>query len=150
MSMIKYQEEWYNSLQNVIKQRTPPHITLEELIKVVEYKLKRGKFRPGLLQHVAKNSPDTVISVTTRAFQQDIKEGIKILTELYYVGPATASYILAAFNKNAPLMSDEALDKYAHRKYTLKEYYTLVDAMTSEAKRCKMSIEELEKLAHTS
>jgi len=143
-------EEYRQSLVAVICTRDPPHITLEELGKLVECKLKRGKFRPGLQKNVlTKNTPQKVISVTTRAFRiVDIKESIKILTELSYVGPATASFILAAYRpKEVPLMSDEALDRYVGtRRYDLKEYFLLLDEMRK--KQSTTTMDDLEKAAY--
>ena len=111
----------------------------------MQYKLKRGKYRPSLLKYIENLSNDNIICVTKEAFLlyddnfidslkdnnnniQVLKEIMKILCQLRGIGPATASLILNLYDQGEyiPFMGDEALialESYiGKRKYTLKHY----------------------------
>ena len=88
--------------------RSPPHLIKPELERIMEWKLKRGKFRPGLLKLVQSNSAEMVESCSSKAFATDsVDEAMSHLVELKGVGPATASAILSGCNKQVPFMADE-------------------------------------------
>ena len=127
-------------------------------MRLVEWKLKRGKFRPALLGYARKQQDDAVMDVTSRAYKaikpyccatktQDaidegkaestsdvpehvIDEALGILTSLKGIGPATASAIMASMHRSIPFMSDEALMvTCGKREYTVKAYRNLVKAL---------------------
>ncbi|KAI5809912.1 hypothetical protein DFH27DRAFT_166375 [Peziza echinospora] len=105
------------------KPRDPPYLTLTELEDVLTCKMKRGKFRPTLLPLLRSNSPSTIEEVTRASFAhlkdtnpnelpstKAVTDALNHLSKnLKGVGPATASYVLAARAPNfIPAFSDEA------------------------------------------
>lgn len=137
---------------------TQGHLTKEQLVRLVEWKLKRGKFRPALLGYARKQEDKAVMDVTSRAYEaikpyccateaqaanhegkaestsdvpeHVIDEALGILTSLKGIGPATASAIMASMHRSIPFMSDEALMvTCGKREYTAKAYKNLVKAL---------------------
>jgi hypothetical protein len=89
-----YREEWTIAL----RARRASHVTLAELVRVVEWKMARGVWRQRNLALVRSNDPALVEQVSQHALRQipDPVTPISSLTRLAGVGPATASAILAA------------------------------------------------------
>ncbi|TNN39698.1 hypothetical protein EYF80_050142 [Liparis tanakae] len=83
-----YQEE----LPALICSRPDRHVTRPELVKLMEWKLTRGSFRPRLQQLVASNSAAAVESCSGTAFRllPDVPAAVAELSSLKGVGPATA------------------------------------------------------------
>ncbi|XP_054849603.1 uncharacterized protein LOC129339027 isoform X2 [Eublepharis macularius] len=122
-------DKWYQEeLPAAIAERKTRYLTREDLVKLMDWKLSRGKFRPRLQQLVATNSTESVESCTEKAFRllPDVAAAITELSKLKAVGPATASAILAAGAPEAvAFMADEAMESIpglAPVQYTLKHY----------------------------
>ncbi|XP_007055905.2 uncharacterized protein LOC102947292 [Chelonia mydas] len=122
-------DKWYQEeLPGAIAGRKEKYLTQAEVVKLMEWKLARGKFRPRLQQLVATNSSETVEICTRKAFQllPDVAAAITELSQLKAVGPATASAILAAGAPEAvAFMADEAMESIPGLtpiRYTLKHY----------------------------
>ncbi|XP_077980051.1 uncharacterized protein LOC144435329 [Glandiceps talaboti] len=122
-------DKWYQEeLPIMINSRDDKHITLQEITKLMKWKLNRGKFRPRLAEMIQTNSEEAVVKASKKAFQclPDITAAIQALTVLKAVGPATASAVLAAGAPNhAAFMADESMQAFPELlplDYTLKQY----------------------------
>ncbi|XP_062999050.1 uncharacterized protein LOC134409965 [Elgaria multicarinata webbii] len=131
-------DKWYQEeLPTAVVGRKVKYLTKPELVKLMEWKLSRGKFRPRLQQLVATNSDETVEKCTKEAFQllPDVAAAVSELSKLKAVGPATASAILAAGAPEvAPFMADEAAESIPGLtpiQYTLKHYLLYLDRIRS-------------------
>ncbi|HYW11180.1 MAG TPA: hypothetical protein VE871_04460 [Longimicrobium sp.] len=92
-------DRWYREeLPSAIASRKTPHVTHGEMVRVTEWKMARGIFRPRNLVLVRGNPPATVEKTSTAALAAipDPRRPIALLAELVGVGPATASAIAAA------------------------------------------------------
>jgi hypothetical protein len=92
-------DRWYREeLPAGIAARAHPHVTHDELVRVTEWKMARGIFRPRNLVLVRGNAPDLVEKTSTAALAAipDPRRPIALLADLAGVGPATASAIAAA------------------------------------------------------
>ncbi|MCJ8728374.1 hypothetical protein PDJAM_G00003850 [Pangasius djambal] len=122
-------EKWYQEeLPAAILARTERSLTQPELVKLMEWKLTRGKFRPRLKQLIGSNSEEVVLRCTKKAFAllPDVQSAIAELSTLKGLGPATASAVLAA---GAPgevaFMADEVVESIAELRpvqYTAKHF----------------------------
>ena len=93
-------DEWYReSLPNDIKKRAEPHLTLDDLARLTEWKMVRGVWRARNLALVRSNSLQDVVTRSTEAFAHvpHPTSAISTLASLKGVGPATASAAIAAF-----------------------------------------------------
>lgn len=111
--VIPLDDFYRKELPNLLHQRDPdPYITTAELIRLMEWKLSRGKWRPRLQSFVSSLKDAVVRDASQKAFAAlpDIPKAVLALTVLKGVGPATASAVLAAYAPEvAPFMSDEVL-----------------------------------------
>jgi hypothetical protein len=137
-----------HSIGDVIKNRTPRHLTRNELLELTKWKLLRGKFRPGFLKRIeSNNSEELVIQVSTQAFEKltepitltKIADAIVILNTLHGVAFATSSLVISTFVPSCPFMEDLALDlvtpstkKIDYSKATFLKLYQLVAKLQSE------------------
>ncbi|XP_060138414.1 uncharacterized protein LOC118092966 isoform X1 [Zootoca vivipara] len=135
-------DKWYQEeLPIAVSGRKDKHLAKEELVRLMEWKLSRGKFRPRLQQLVATNSSEVVESCTRKAFQllPDVAAAMTELCKLKAVGPATASAILTSgAPEAAAFMADEAVESLPGLvpvQYTLKHYLLYLDGIQSCVKK---------------
>jgi len=139
-------DKWYqNELPKKIKSRgKDPHLTHEELVQTIKWKLARGKFRPNLVNLVQMNTPRVVMQETKKAFRnifkrEDLQSGLTAMCNLKGVGPAMASAVLAAGAPHmAPFMADEvllALPEVDCLDYTMKEYMRMTEHVNTCVER---------------
>merc|ERR1711892_505760 len=131
-------DKWYqNELPKKIKSRgKEAHLTHEEIVQTIKWKLARGQFRPRLKDLIQMNTPRVVMQETKKAFRaiskkNDLEAAVSALSNLKGVGPAMASAVLAAGAPEvAPFMADECLLSMPEVEgidYTMKEYMKLVE-----------------------
>eukprot|EP00090_Calanus_glacialis_P004487 TRINITY_DN1335_c0_g1_i1.p1 TRINITY_DN1335_c0_g1~~TRINITY_DN1335_c0_g1_i1.p1 ORF type:complete len:494 (+),score=166.78 TRINITY_DN1335_c0_g1_i1:156-1637(+) len=131
-------DKWYqNELPKKIKSRgKEAHLTHEEIVQTIKWKLARGQFRPRLKDLIQMNTPRVVMQETKKAFRaifkkNDLEAAVNALSNLKGVGPAMASAVLAAGAPEvAPFMADELLLSMPEVEgidYTMKEYMKLVE-----------------------
>ena len=130
-------DKWYqNDLPKKIKSRgKEAHLTHEEIVQTIKWKLARGVFRPRLKDLIQMNTPRVVVQESKKAFRaifkrNDLESACNALSNLKGVGPAMASAVLAAgCPELAPFMADECLLSLEGSEgidYTMKEYMKLV------------------------
>lgn len=144
-------DEWYQEkLGKLALSRAPPHITGDELVRLMKWKLARGKFRPRLVELASSNSEEVVRSASKKgialASKKKVGEAINALVVLKGVGPATASGILAAcVPENCCFFADEvahAIPSLASLKYNATEYEVLNSLMIDCTQRLNTELEK--------
>ncbi|KAG2776709.1 hypothetical protein JG687_00013435 [Phytophthora cactorum] len=137
-------DAWYlATFPPILRVREPePYVTQQELQHLMEWKLKKGKWRPQLMKFVSGLSESEVKQASLNAFKELKRGNLRAATEalcvLKGVGPATASAVLAAYDENVPFMADEALEAIAGiigpRKYTLPHFLSFAEQLHAKAK----------------
>ena len=147
--MLLSSSRWYQD-ELPKKLRAQKKIDKSDLVKLVDWKLTRGKWRPRLLDFAKSLDEKAIESTSSKAFEtldcskckdgnmavplDAVKEALQVLCELKGVGPATASAILSAYDPSIPFMSDEALLAVIQSKeYTAKAFVNLTSAVRRKA-----------------
>ena len=135
-------DRWYrDELPGAIRSREAPHVVLDELVRLTEWKMARGIWRAKNLVLVRGNAPDVVVETSTAALAAvpHPTSPISALAKLDGVGPATASAVTAAYAPDTYPFFDElvaeqvpALGKVA---WTLGYYARYADALRERAAR---------------
>lgn len=166
-------DTWKLNFSNELKQRhenspNVNYISKEELLQLVSWKLKKGKFRPTLKKLVMQNSEEDIQTTINETFTlflasspkvknkssyvELVKKSITMLVKLRGIGPATASLILSLLNKITntapPFFSDEAailvLKADQKLKYSLKEYTEFLEWFYDVNQKFEFNNEDLE------
>jgi hypothetical protein len=158
-------DAWFwGSLGDAIRARDPNRLTAPELVRVVEWKLARGKFRPNLVKFARAHTEATAGEATGEALKRfaDATDKNKKrdknwlaaclapLVALKGIGPATASAVLAAATPFIPMMSDELIavalpNATSSQMYSMPRLQALVEATAFKAKRVGMTPREVER-----
>ena len=136
---------WRFEYPRLVTSRSPMHLTLDDLSKVMQWKLTRGKARP-LQKLVDSNSNAVVIDATRRGFQhlpRSWKLAFDCFNELKGIGEATASAIAAPlFPEVCVFMSDECIESVCStRKYDRRTYADVQEAMVAKANELNRMVE---------
>ncbi|HEX5504960.1 MAG TPA: hypothetical protein VFW96_20240 [Thermomicrobiales bacterium] len=105
-------DAWYREeLPGVLAGRAPMRLTHGELVRVTEWKMKRGVWRARNLALVRGNDPAEVrrLSVEAFALMPEPRQPVARLATLAGVGPATASAVLAAARPDVYPFFDEVI-----------------------------------------
>jgi hypothetical protein len=135
-------DTWYREdLPRAISSREPRHATLEELVRVTEWKMARGVWRAPNLVLVRGNDAAAVAETSARALAAvpDATAPVRLLAALKGVGPATASAVVAAAAPDRYPFFDELvaaqLPELGPVKWTLGYYARYAEALRREAAR---------------
>ena len=135
-------DAWYRDvLPGVVADRRPPHVTLDELARLTEWKMARGVWRPRNLALVRGNDPAGVVETSAAALAESPHPTAPIatLTTLAGVGPATASAVAAAFAPDVYPFFDELVAAQIPGSgpvaFTLGYYARYADAIRARADR---------------
>ncbi|TQS34583.1 hypothetical protein Golomagni_05026 [Golovinomyces magnicellulatus] len=138
------------------------NMEISDVIKLVEWKMHHGTFRPSLRKLVSSNSNDTLTAATKSAFdyytenKNDIVGTLEKLTKpLKGIGPATGSLLLSIHDpENVVFFSDELYrwlcvdGRKVSLRYTVKEFEKLYEKSKNFMSRIKCTPIELEKVAY--
>lgn len=94
-------DAWYrHALPVSVAERSPHHLTHDEMVRVTEWKMARGVWRAPNLVLVRKNAPGAVEEATSAAsgLLEDLPKALAAVSALHGVGPATASAALAVLS----------------------------------------------------
>ncbi|KAF1976075.1 hypothetical protein BU23DRAFT_588267 [Bimuria novae-zelandiae CBS 107.79] len=145
-----------------LREEKGAYLTKDEVVKLVEWKLKHGRFRPKLLSLVSSNSPSDIEKTTREAFSPNVPTPLALndLTKLRGIGPATASLLLSVHDPtHNPFFSDELFrwmlwDTRGSPKgwqrtisYTAKQYEMLLTCVDRLRERLGVSAVDMEKVA---
>jgi hypothetical protein len=127
------------------------YITQPELVKIMQWKLTRGKMRP-LLKKIETLSNHDVQNATFNGLnhiknlinEETIVAALNTICEpLNGVGPATASAILARYNLSIPFMSDAGLlavnGKCEYKIKDYRQYYKGITVKVNQLNNDKQS-----------
>jgi hypothetical protein len=133
-------DAWFrDELPALVGARTPRQVTHEELVRVTEWKMKRGVWRARNLALVRGNDPAAVEAASREAFARaaEPRAAIERLVELAGVGPATASAVLAAGEPAAFPFFDEdvaaAIPGLGPVAFTVPYYLRYAEALRGRA-----------------
>lgn len=134
-------DRWYRrELATAIEGRTPRRVTLDELARVTEWKMKRGTFRARNLVLVRGNDDAEVGRASAEAIAAipDPRRPIARLAELAGVGPATASAVLASVAPRLYPFFDEDVAKQiaglGKVAFTVPYYLRYAEALRARAR----------------
>jgi hypothetical protein len=133
-------DRWFrDELPAKIAARRTPHVTLDELARMAEWKMLRGVWRARNLALIRGNDPALVIETSTAALaaRPHPTTPIKLLSELEGVGPATASGVASAASPEIYPFFDELVGAQVPRlgtvTFTLGYYAKYADALRARA-----------------
>jgi len=134
-------DRWYRDvLPPAIAARARPHVTLDELVRVTEWKMTRGVWRARNLALVRGNDASLVEATSAAALAAvpDPRKPIAMLAELAGVGPATASAVAAAAAPEAYPFFDEVVAAQVpglgEVAFTLAYYLRYAEALRERAR----------------
>ncbi|KAI1743441.1 hypothetical protein F4680DRAFT_375987 [Xylaria scruposa] len=132
----------------------------DDVKKLVDWKLRHGKFRPTLMKLVSSNDGEAVKKIIQDAMAQywldsNVAKATEAIAKLKGVGPATASLLLSVHDpKRVIFFSDEAYwwlccgGQESPIKYNAKEYEQLNIAANKIAERLQVGATDIERVAY--
>lgn len=133
-------DRWYRlDLPAAIAARSPAHVTHDDLVRVTEWKMSRGVWRPRNLGLVQGNAASAVVATSAAALASapSATGPIALLARLRGVGPATASAVAAAaFPATYPFFDElvaAQVPDLGAVAYTLAYYARYAEALRTRA-----------------
>ncbi len=133
-------DRWYREdLPGIVRARNPATLDLEELSKIVRWKMKRGEWRARNLALVRANPAERIDSCARSAFDTSVppRKALAAFCELGGVGPATASAALAVARPSEfPFLDDligAAIPAAGQPTFTVGYYFKYADALIQKA-----------------
>ncbi len=133
-------DRWYrDELPALIAARKPAHVTHADLVRLTEWKMARGIWRPRNLALVRGNDVDVVERTSTDALAKipHPSEPIAMLAKLAGVGPATASAVTSAAAPDVYPFFDELvaaqIPGLGQVTFTPREYARYAEAIRERA-----------------
>jgi len=133
-------DRWYrDELPGLIAARKPAHVTHDDLVRLTEWKMARGIWRPRNLALVRGNDADVVEKTSTAALAKipHPSEPIAMLAKLAGVGPATASAVTSAAAPDVYPFFDELvaaqIPGLGQVTFTPREYARYAEAIRERA-----------------
>ncbi|KAI0190978.1 hypothetical protein EV127DRAFT_76198 [Xylaria flabelliformis] len=132
----------------------------DDVKKLVDWKLRHGKFRPTLMKLVLSNDGEAVKKTIQDAMAQywldsNVAKAMEAIAKLKGIGPATASLLLSVHDPERVIFfSDEAYwwlccgGQKSPIKYNVKEYQQLNIAADIIAKRLQVGATDIERVAY--
>ncbi|KAI0421730.1 hypothetical protein F5X98DRAFT_220620 [Xylaria grammica] len=132
----------------------------DDVKKLVDWKLRHGKFRPTLMKLISSNEREVVRKTIQEAVEQywldnNITKAMDGIAKLKGIGPATASLLLSIHDPERVIFfSDEAFwwlccgGQKLPIKYNAKEYQQLNTVADNIAKRLEVGATDIEKVAY--
>lgn len=131
--------------------KNPDYITKDMHIKLLQWKMSQGQYRPMLMKYANELTEDIVESTSRAAFLL-LKAGkhieaIEMYKKLKGTGYALASLVMSTQSADIPFMSDHLLHilvpdgKY---KYTKKEYMACYEYAHTQAAKHKTTARGIE------
>ncbi len=145
-------DAWYrNELPRLLTPRNPAHVTKDEFLEILRWKMKRGDWREynririantdaRVIQNAAQAGLTAARDLDTNVptASKEYKRPIQIVCELDGVGPATASALLAAYRPDLYPFFDEWIGKQIEGlekvAFTPAYYWKYADALRTKAK----------------
>jgi len=135
-------DRWYRQeLPALIAARKAAHVTHAEMVRMTEWKMARGIWRPRNLALVRGNDAETVERTSTEALAKipHPSEPIAMLAKLAGVGPATASAVTSAAAPEVYPFFDELvaaqIPGLGQVTFTPREYARYAEAIRERAAR---------------
>jgi len=127
-----------DELPALIAARKAPHVTHAEMVRVTEWKMARGIWRPRNLALVRGNDPALVERTSTAALARipHPSEPVALMSKLAGVGPATASAVIAAAAPDVYPFFDELVAAQVglgQVTFTPREYARYAEALRDRA-----------------
>ncbi|KAI1309828.1 hypothetical protein F5Y03DRAFT_392707 [Xylaria venustula] len=160
-SLLDLDEYRYKTAVEAFRSKQPKRqIGHDDVKKLVEWKLRHGKFRPTLMKLVSSNDGEVVRETIHEATAQywldgNITKAMDAIAKLKGIGPATASLLLSVHDPDRVLFfSDEAFwwlccsGQKSPIKYNAKEYQQLNVAADRLSKRLQVGATDIERVAY--
>ena len=149
---LREDDEWLRStFRKEVLAGEDPHMSKDQLIRVMRWKLARGKFRP-LMGRVKENSGVSVqassrkaIAVMQESGESGVKSAAEHLCALRGIGPATASAVLSfLFPDHVAFMADEPLEVcLGKRDYSMRAFLRFQEAIREMAETVDLSVADV-------